>query len=133
MQEAEKAEKKAPVKMLEPRVEKAIDAMVGRAIRDHEYRELLLTQPEKAMEGYDLSEEEIQAVKIIDTNASREFFKTVDDIPSRCWCTDKKCSSGFWHRELPSWEEMGKIAAGDSTVIGNYRKRVEKDIVKQRH
>ena len=40
-----------------------VHTIIGRAILEPEYRELLFNDPAKALEGYDLTAEEAQAVK----------------------------------------------------------------------
>jgi hypothetical protein len=43
-----------------------VQTIVGRAILEPEYRTLLFSDPTKALEGYDLTEEETQALKSMD-------------------------------------------------------------------
>ena len=43
-----------------------VQTIIGRAILEPEYRDLLFSDPAKALEGYDLTEEEAQAVKGIE-------------------------------------------------------------------
>jgi hypothetical protein len=40
-----------------------VQTIIGRAMVEPEYRELLFSDPDKALEGYDLTQEETQALK----------------------------------------------------------------------
>ena len=78
------------------------DAMLGRAVRDAEFREKLMTDPESAAEDYDLTDDQIADLKEVNAEAGRKFFESVSaaedqlGIKSRMaksdWCTDKKCN-----------------------------------------
>ncbi len=87
----------------------ALDALVGRAIRDQEFRELLLADPDRATAEYDIGEDALDALRAIDREASRQFFALVDQMPLRCWCTEKKCYSGIDRRPVISWELAGEL------------------------
>lgn len=50
-----------------------VQAIIGRAVMEPEYREQLFSDPDKALEGYDLSEDEAKALKGI----KREKFEAV--------------------------------------------------------
>jgi hypothetical protein len=50
-----------------------VQAIIGRAVMEPEYREQLFSNPDKALEGYGLSEEETKALKGI----KREKFEAV--------------------------------------------------------
>jgi hypothetical protein len=50
-----------------------VQTIIGRAVTEEEYRELLFSDPEKALEGYELSEEEAAALKGLE----REKFDAV--------------------------------------------------------
>ena len=50
-----------------------VQTIIGRALTEAEYRELLFSEPEKALEGYELSEKEAAALKGLE----REKFDAV--------------------------------------------------------
>jgi len=50
----------------------SLEKIIGKAVVDGEYRELLFSEPDKALEGYELSEEESAALKGLE----REKFNT---------------------------------------------------------
>lgn len=76
------------------------DAMLGRAVRDREFREQLMTDPEKAAAEYDLSDDQIADLKEVNAEAGRQFFESIGSAEGRAsanlakadWCTDKKCN-----------------------------------------
>ena len=41
----------------------SVQTIIGRAVMEAEYRELLFSEPDKALEGYELTEEEAAALK----------------------------------------------------------------------
>jgi phage replication-related protein YjqB (UPF0714/DUF867 family) len=51
----------------------SVKEIIGKAVADGEYRELLFSEADKALEGYELTEEESTALKGLD----REKFDTV--------------------------------------------------------
>ena len=51
----------------------SIQSIIGRAMTESEYRELLFSDPNKALEGYELTEEETNALK----GMEREKFDAV--------------------------------------------------------
>lgn len=82
------------------------DALLGRAVRDAEFRELLMTNPDAAAADYDITEDQLADLKEVQADAARKFFEKVgaakDEIagederaPARAkadWCTDKGCN-----------------------------------------
>lgn len=50
-----------------------VQAIIGRALKEPDYRELLFNEPDKALEGYDLTKEEAAALKGLE----REQFDAV--------------------------------------------------------
>ena len=51
----------------------SVQTIIGRAVMEAEYRELLFSEPDKALEGYELTEEEAAALKGLE----RENFDAV--------------------------------------------------------
>lgn len=56
-----------------------VGIVMGRAIVDKQYRELLKRSPQSAFEGYDLSGEERQALAGIDHRALEKLCNSVDE------------------------------------------------------
>ena len=78
------------------------DAMLGRAVRDAEFREQLMKDPDTAAADYDLTDDQIADLKEVQADAARKFFESVasaeDELGLKTrrakqdWCTDKKCN-----------------------------------------
>ena len=87
----------------------SVKEIIGKAVADGEYRELLFSEPDKALEGYELTEEESTTLKGIE----REKFDTVaTEIEERI------SRAGF---SLSSWSrQLGKVEMplGDD-ILGN--------------
>ncbi|MBI5870842.1 MAG: hypothetical protein HZB44_07810 [Actinobacteria bacterium] len=56
-----------------------VGIVMGRAVVDKRYRELLKRSPQSAFEGYELSGEERQALAGIDHKALEKLSTSVDD------------------------------------------------------
>jgi hypothetical protein len=77
--------------LLEQRREKMsfenVEKIIGRAIMEGEYRELLFSEPDKALEEYELTVEEKSALKSIDRNKFDEVASELEDRVSRAGLT----------------------------------------------
>jgi hypothetical protein len=51
----------------------SVQTIIGRVVTEPEYRELLFSDPDRALEGYELTEEEAEALK----GLKREKFDAV--------------------------------------------------------
>ena len=58
----------------------SVQDIIGKAVVDSEYRELLFVEPDKALEGYELTEEEIVSLKGI---KAEKFDELLTDIEER--------------------------------------------------
>jgi hypothetical protein len=61
----------------------ALEAIIGKAVLDTEFREALFANPDEVLAGYDLSEEEVAALKAIDAEAMESFAGTLDEAFSK--------------------------------------------------
>ena len=61
----------------------SVQEIIGKAVQDSEYRDLLFTDPEKALEGYELTEEEIIALKDIKAEKFDELLTDIEERISR--------------------------------------------------
>jgi len=68
-----------------------VQTIIGRAIVEAEYRTMLFSDPEKALEGYELTEDESQSLKSLD----RERF---DEVASQV--EERISKSGLAFREI---------------------------------
>ncbi len=61
----------------------ALQAVIGKAVLDSEFREALFADPDKALEGYELTEEEVAALKVIDAETMESFAGGLDERISK--------------------------------------------------
>lgn len=60
-----------------------VQTIIGRAIIEAEYRSLLFDDPGKALEGYDLTEEEAQALKSLERQSLEPAAQELEERLSR--------------------------------------------------
>jgi hypothetical protein len=61
----------------------AVEAIVGKAVLDSEFREALFANPEEVLAEYDLTEEEVAALRAIDFETMESFAGTLDERISK--------------------------------------------------
>jgi hypothetical protein len=61
----------------------AVQAVIGKAVMESEFRELLFANPDQALEGYELTDEETAALKAIDAETMESFAGELDERISR--------------------------------------------------
>jgi hypothetical protein len=61
----------------------AVEAIIGKAVLDSQFREALFANPEEALAEYDLTEEEIAALRAIDFETMESFAGTLDERISK--------------------------------------------------
>jgi hypothetical protein len=57
----------------------AVEAIIGRAVLDREFREALFVNPDEVLAGHDLSEAEVAALKAIDAEAMESLAGTLEE------------------------------------------------------
>ena len=64
-----------------------IERLIGRAVLDPDFRERLFAEPEKAIHeaGFDLSDEEMAALKKIDPQQAREAVEGMATLAAQPW------------------------------------------------
>ena len=105
---------------------KAVEAVIGKAVLDSEFREALFANPGEVLAGYELAVEEVAALKTIDAGAIESFAGALDERISRAFviggpsvgghCSglvhwwDPEISEGPLRESLPRqgvlWEEL---------------------------
>jgi hypothetical protein len=66
--------------------EDAVSQIIGRAATDAEFRNLLFSNPDQALQGYDLSEDEIAALRNLEQEDLEDFSTKLDArITKRFW------------------------------------------------
>ena len=63
--------------------QEAVQAIIGKAVLDSEFRQALFADPESALEGYDLSEQEVATLKGIDSETMESLAGTLDERISK--------------------------------------------------
>ena len=63
----------------------ALQAVIGKAVMDSEFREALFADPDQALEGYELTEEEVAALKAIDAETMESFAGSLDERISKSY------------------------------------------------
>jgi hypothetical protein len=61
----------------------SVEAIVGKAVLDSEFREELFADPEKVLAKYELTEEEVAALRAIDLETMESFAGTLDERISK--------------------------------------------------
>ena len=61
----------------------AVEAVIGKAVLDSEFREALFANPEEVLAEYDLTEEEVAALRAIDFETMESFAGTLDERISK--------------------------------------------------
>jgi hypothetical protein len=89
----------------------ALEAVIGKAVMDSEFREALFADPDKALEGYELAEEEVAALKAIDAETVESFAGTLDERISKSLIA----GAGFGSRG-PTITEGGKRLGGETPI-----------------
>jgi hypothetical protein len=59
--------------------QKDVQKLIGRAVMDKAFRELLFNKPDKAFEGYDLSDEEKTILRELDADEVESFAGKLDE------------------------------------------------------
>jgi len=63
----------------------AVQAVIGKAVTESEFRELLFANPDEALEGYELTEAETAALKGIDAETMESFAGDLDERISKAF------------------------------------------------
>ncbi len=64
----------------------AVSQIIGRAVTDADFRETLFSNPEQALQGYDLTEDDKEALKNLKQEDLEDFSTKLDSrITKRAW------------------------------------------------
>lgn len=64
----------------------AVSQIIGRAVTDDEFRKLLFSNPEQALQGYDLTEDELEVLENLEQEDLEDFSTKLDSrITKRAW------------------------------------------------
>jgi hypothetical protein len=84
----------------------AVQAIIGKAVLDSEFRETLFANPDQALAGYELTEVEVAALKAIDAETMESFAGTLDERISKALI-----AAGFGGSGSP-WVGPGEVQPG---------------------
>lgn len=66
--------------------QEAVSQIIGRAVVDAEFRELLFSNPDQALQGFDLTEDENEVLKNLSQADLEDFSTKLDSrITKRAW------------------------------------------------
>lgn len=65
----------------------AVQAVIGRAATDSSFRDTLISNPDEALQGYELTPEEMEALKNISEEHLKAFSESLDERISKGWAT----------------------------------------------
>jgi hypothetical protein len=68
-----------------------LDAVIGRAVRDTDFRKRLLSDSQSVAKEYGLSQEELATLENFNRDAADEFFGKVVGGARIMYCTAKTC------------------------------------------
>ena len=60
-----------------------VQEIIIKAVEDEDYRELLLSDPDKVLEGFDLSDEEVSSLKAVERDQFDEVAGELEERVSR--------------------------------------------------
>ena len=63
--------------------EETVQEVIIKAVSDPEFRELLFSDPDKALDGYELTEEEVESLKHVDRDSFEENLSELEERVSR--------------------------------------------------
>jgi hypothetical protein len=63
--------------------QETVEAIIGKAVLDAEFREALLANPDEALAGYDLTEEELAGLKELDAESLNAMAGSLDERVSK--------------------------------------------------
>jgi hypothetical protein len=98
----------------------SVEAIVGKAVLDGEFREALFASPEEVLSEYELTDEEVGALRAIDFETMESFAGTLDERISKMsfghllfdtWANLQAGLDGALSEEMQP--DLGDAAGGD--------------------
>jgi hypothetical protein len=88
--------------------------VIGKAVADSRFREELFANPDQALSGFELTEEEIAALKNIDAETMESFAGTLDERISKAFAIGiyAGIGSGGGHTRAPRGPGWGGAEEG---------------------
>jgi hypothetical protein len=90
----------------------AVQAVISKAVSDDKFREALFADPDRALHGYDLTEDEIAALKKIDAESMQSLTGNLDERISKAFIVGWTVGGGGGrvtarNRRKPAWRMGG--------------------------
>jgi len=63
----------------------SVQVIIGKAVTEGEFRELLFANPDEALEGYELTDAEVEALKSVDVETMESFAGALDERISKAF------------------------------------------------
>ena len=90
----------------------AVQAVIGKAVTDSKFREALFANPDKALAGYDLTEDEIAALKKIDAETMESLAGSLDERISKAFIIGWAAGTGGGRGKRPKVPKKGPKVGG---------------------
>jgi hypothetical protein len=81
-------------KEVNPMSKQAVQEVIGKAVTDSEFREALFANPDEALAGYQLTEDEIVALKSVDAETMESFAGSLDERISKAFVAGLMAGTG---------------------------------------
>ena len=88
--------------------QETVQEVIIKAVSEPEFRELLFSDLDKALEGFDLTEEEIESLKQMDTGMLDEYFGELEERVSR---TGVPMKTGLQQQPRLSAKQAGSFSS----------------------
>lgn len=96
----------------------SVEAIVGKAVMDSEFRESLFANPEEVLGAYDLAEDEVAALQAIDFETMESFAGTLDErISKSAILLFRGADEGLLGNGAGDGQEAVKIGGGGSMQL----------------
>jgi hypothetical protein len=85
----------------------AVQEVIGKAVTDSEFRKALFADPDEALAGYELTEDEIAALKSVDAETMESFAGSLDERISKAFVAGLLAGGGVGRVGAPA-EGVGR-------------------------
>jgi hypothetical protein len=75
-----------------------VEAVIGKAVSDRKFREALFANPDQALAGYGLTDDELAALKAIDAETMEAMAGGLDDRISKAFIAGWTSGGVYTHR-----------------------------------
>jgi hypothetical protein len=91
----------------------SVEAIVGKAVMDDEFRESLFANPDEVLSEYELTEEEVASLQAIDFETMESFAGTLDErISKSAFAMIRGSTDGLLGNMLGEGGESSSMSSG---------------------